>query len=155
MIPTVLDANVVISGTILSLGASAAILRAWRADLFDVVTCPQLLEEIAEKLALPRIQRKYGISDAEIISLLLYFGQAAHLVPAVAEVKPPPPDPDDTMLFAAAIEANAAYIVTGDKPVLGFNWDGPAKVVSPKRFWEVELPAHVDPARLKQLANPS
>jgi predicted nucleic acid-binding protein len=51
----VVDANVVISGTIAPRGAPAAILDAWHADYFEVVVCPALLDEIAEKLRLPRI----------------------------------------------------------------------------------------------------
>ncbi len=43
MIRAVLDANVIISGSIAPLGASAAILLAWRAEYFEVVTCPAIL----------------------------------------------------------------------------------------------------------------
>src|SRR5262245_36114799 len=111
MIRAVLDANVVISGTIAPLGASAAILDAWRAEYFEVVTCPALLVEIAEKLRLPRIRKKYSIADKDVVHLLQHFSQAAYLVPGVATVAGSLPDPDDAMLFSAAQEADANYIV--------------------------------------------
>jgi len=139
-IRTVLDANIIISGTIAPLGTSAAILDAWLAEYLEIVTCPALLNEIAEKLRLPRIRKRYPISDTDVLNLLLRFGQSAQLVPGVAPVNPPPPDPDDTMLFSAAIESAADYIITGDRALLEFPWTGPGKVVSPRQFWEQEFP---------------
>ena len=50
-----------------------------------------------------------------------------------------PPDPDDTMLFAAAIESQADYIVTGDKLLQRFNWTGQGKVISPRDFCDQVL----------------
>ncbi|HKI35461.1 MAG TPA: putative toxin-antitoxin system toxin component, PIN family [Gemmataceae bacterium] len=135
----IVDANVVISGTIAPHGAPAAILNAWRADSFEVVVCPALLAEIAEKLRLPRIRDKYHISEEDVLRLLARFSQAAILVPGQASIKPPPPDPDDTMLFSAAVEATADFIVTGDKALLSFAWGGPGNVVSPRQFWLEEL----------------
>ena len=38
------------------------------------------------------------------------------------------------MLFAAAIESQADYIVTGDKLLQRFNWTGQGKVISPRDF---------------------
>jgi uncharacterized protein len=134
----VVDANVVISGTIAPRGAPAAILDAWQADYFQVVTCPAVLEEIAEKLRSARIRDKYHISEDDVVRLLTRFAQAAILVPGQAPINPPPPDPDDTMLFAAAVEATADFIITGDKVLLSFAWGGPGRVVSPRQFWEQE-----------------
>ncbi len=136
MIRAVLDTNVIISGTISPRGKPAAILDAWHAEYLEVVACPALIEEISEKLRLPRIRDKYSVGEAEINRLLLRFSEVARLVPGQAPVVPPPPDPDDTMLFAAAVEAEADYIVTGDKVLFDFVWNGPGKVVNPPQFWE-------------------
>src|SRR5262249_2872260 len=143
MIRVVLDANVVISGRIAPLGHSAAILQAWRAEYFEVVTCPAIIAEISEKLHLPRIRKKYPISDDDVVNLLLRFSQAAYLVPGVAAVAPGPPDPKDAMLFSAAMESDADFIVTGDKRLLNFTWPGKARLVSPRQFWRDELPQEV------------
>jgi putative PIN family toxin of toxin-antitoxin system len=139
MTRVVLDANVVISGLVAPLGAPAAILDAWYAEYLEPVVCPGLLEEIAEKLRLPRIRDKYQISEDEVVRLLTRFSQAAILVPGLAPVTPPP-DPDDTMLFAAATESAAEFIITGDKVLLTYAWGGPGKVISPKQFWVEEFP---------------
>lgn len=139
MIRAVLDANIVISGTIAPRGFSAAILDAWRAGRLEVVMCPGLLDEIAEKLRLPRIRSRYPVTDEQVATLLGEFGQAAILVPGLADVNPAPPDPDDIMLFAAAIESGAHYIVTGDAALLAFTWPGPSRAVTPRDFWQQEL----------------
>src|SRR5438067_955099 len=107
MIRAVLDANVVISGMIAPLGISASILQAWRAGKFEVATCPDILEEVFEKLRLPRIRKKYRIRDEDIDDLLLLFGEASLLMPGNTPFLPLPPDPDDLMVFAAAIESQA------------------------------------------------
>jgi putative PIN family toxin of toxin-antitoxin system len=139
MISAVLDANVVISGTIAPHGFSARILDAWRSEYIDVVTCPALIREIDEKLRLPRIRKKYAITDDVIADLLLQFSEAARLVPGLRQVDVPLPDPDDAMLFSAALESAADYIVTGDKPLLAFDWKAGCPIVSPRQFWEVAL----------------
>jgi putative PIN family toxin of toxin-antitoxin system len=118
-------------------------LEAWRADYFEVVTCPAILTEISEKLHLPRIRKKYPIGDEDVVNLLLRFSQAAYLVPGLARVAPAPPDPKDTMLFAAAIESDADFVVTGDKPLLNFAWPGKARIVSPAQFYREELPQEI------------
>lgn len=143
MIRAVLDANVVISGSIAPLGFSAAILLAWPGEYFEVVTCPSLLAEVDEKLHLPRIRKKYSIRDEDVTNLLLHFSRAAHLVPGLALADPPPPDRKDSILFSAASESDADYIVTGDKPLLSFVWNGRARIVSPRQFWQEELPRDV------------
>jgi putative PIN family toxin of toxin-antitoxin system len=135
----VLDANVIISGTIAPQGASAAILDAWRIGRIDVITCPAILQEIGEKLRLPRIGGKYGISESQVDALLQAFAESAELVPGTCNVEPLPPDLDDTMLFAAALEANAEYIITGDAALLAFPWPGGTQVISPREFYENEL----------------
>ncbi len=143
MIRSVIDANVIISGTIAPLGTSAVILQAWRAEYFELVTCPSILEEVAEKLRLPRIRDKYHVREEDVVALLLRISQTASCVPGLAPVSPAPPDPDDTMVFSAALESKADCIVTGDKLLLGFAWPGPGEVVSPRQFWEQELPSRL------------
>lgn len=135
----VLDSNVIISGTIAPRGASAAILDAWRSGRIDVITCPDVLREVSDKHRLPRISHKYGISDGEVDALLRALADSALLVPGTAFIDPTPPDPDDIMLFAPAIEANADYIITGDAALLAFSWPGNGRVISPREFPEVEL----------------
>lgn len=139
MTRAVLDANVFISGTVSAKGFCAAILDAWRGDRFEMVTCPAIIQDIGEKLRLPRIQKKYHISEEHIGGLLSQLAETSLMMPGLADVSPEPPDPDDVPVFAAAIESRATYVVTGDKPLLSFDWKGPFRVVTPREFWEAEL----------------
>jgi putative PIN family toxin of toxin-antitoxin system len=144
MITVVLDANVIISGIIAPRGASAAILDAWRQGYIEVVTCPGLIGEVAEKLALPRIREKYGLADGDIQSIVIRLSQAARVVPGQIAVSPAPPDPDDSMVVAAALEGNAQFIVTGDKGLLKFGASSPCPTVSPRQFAQESLPRSGD-----------
>lgn len=139
MTRVVLDTNVVISGTIAPRGTSAAILDAWRNGELEVVTCPDVLMEINEKLRLPRIRNKYQLDEEQVSQLIRELGEASIFVPGAAAVNPAPPDPDDVMLFASAIESEAGYIVTGDSALLTFSWPGVARVISPREFWELHV----------------
>jgi putative PIN family toxin of toxin-antitoxin system len=137
MIRAVLDANVVISGMISSRGPSAAVLDAWRSGRIEVVTCSAVLVEVLEKLALPRIQRKYRVTPDDVLTLTRQLRSSARWVAGTTLVSPMPPDPDDTMLFAAAVESDAEWIVTGDKGLLVWTWPGHARIVSPRTFVEM------------------
>jgi predicted nucleic acid-binding protein len=99
-----------------------------------------LIDEVAEKLALPRIRAKYALTDTEVQSLIVRLSQAAYLVPGQIAVIPEPPDRDDTKAIAAAVEAAAQYVVTGDKALLGFSAQSPCPIVTPRHFWDESLP---------------
>jgi predicted nucleic acid-binding protein len=71
--------------------------------------------------------------------LILDLGEACIFVPGAATVNPAPPDPDDAMLFASAIESEADFIVTGDSALLTFSWPGVTKVVRPRELWELHV----------------
>ena len=127
----------------------AAILDAWRASTLEVVYCPALLAEIEGKLRPAANQRKVFDQRTGGVDYRARFAESAQLVPGLAAVEPTPPDPNDTMLFAAAIESQADYIVTGDKPLQKFNWTGQGKVISPRDFYHQVLQS--DKARLRYL----
>ncbi len=44
------------------------------------------------------------------------------------------------MVVSAAVEANARYVVTGDRGLLEFATQSPCPIVSPRQFWEEILP---------------
>lgn len=135
----VLDTNVIISGTIASQGSPARILDAWRDGRIDVITCPKIVAEVAEKLRLPRISERYRLSIRQIDELVDLLSTAAELVPGTEPVSPAPPDPDDTMLFAATLESDAEWIVTGDAKLHTFGWPGPGRVIAPREFCDTIL----------------
>lgn len=62
----VVDTNVWVSALINPSGAPAEVLTAYRAGAFTLVTSEEMLAEVGEVLARPRIARKYGIEAADI-----------------------------------------------------------------------------------------
>jgi putative PIN family toxin of toxin-antitoxin system len=81
-----------------------------RAGEVQVVTCPELIEELAEKLE----SRLHFSADqvAESIADYLGFLQVIR-IPKVLMVVPR--DPEDNMVLECAIQGGAQYIVSGDK----------------------------------------
>src|SRR5437660_1452119 len=118
MIRALLDANIVISANIAPKGAPAAILKAWRAEYLEVISCPALVAEIERKLHEPRILKRTAFQNGDVAKFVAEYSQTSVMVPGTAPVPRLPPDPNDTMLFAAAIESQPDYIVTGDKALL-------------------------------------
>jgi uncharacterized protein len=139
MLRVVIDTNVLISGVIAPKGASARILDAWRAADIEVVMCPDILRELDEMLRLPRLRNKYALTDEFVSHLILQLGRSTLLVSGTTPVTSPPPDPDDRMLFSAAMESAADFIVTGDVALLEHSWPGTAQVISPRSLCEQHL----------------
>src|SRR2546430_10364049 len=54
----VLDTNVLVSALIQPLGPSGEVLRAWGAGDVELVLCPELLSELAEVLARPKLRSR-------------------------------------------------------------------------------------------------
>jgi len=127
----VLDTNLIVSHIWGSPNA-ATIMQAIRdrANLVPVVSL-EMLQELKETLAKPKIEKKVGkdIASEFAKELMVY---AKYIEPRkkvdVCE------DPDDNMLFECAAEAGAEYIISGDKAVLAVKEYLGTKVVSPQEF---------------------
>lgn len=65
-----IDTNVWISALLNPTGHPARVIEAWRTGRFTVLTSPGLLDELADVLSRPRLQRKYDL-NIEIISAYL------------------------------------------------------------------------------------
>src|SRR5687767_11366958 len=109
----VLDTNVIVSAFLSPLGHSGQILAAWRNQEFELVLSQEILNEYAETLAYPKINSRLGFSPAEIDEITQGLQAAAVFLPEVEiEVSVVAADPDDNILFAAAIEGQAQFIVS-------------------------------------------
>jgi putative PIN family toxin of toxin-antitoxin system len=108
----VFDTNILFSATAWRGNPFQCVERA-RAGEVQGVTCPELMEELAEKLEL-----KLSFSSEQAVETLAdYLGflrmvSIPKLLVAVAR------DPDDNMVLECAVEGKAQYIVTGDKDLL-------------------------------------
>lgn len=134
MIKAVLDTNVLVSGLISPKGAPARLVNAWRERKFEVVISAAILEELAEVLKRDKIRRHYERVDKDLSSKYVAgFRRFATLVPGKVEVKGVCPDPDDDK-FAAAVEAGADYVVSGNEHLLGLREYQGVKMLKPAEF---------------------
>lgn len=129
----VLDPNV-LTASLLSLeGTPAKIVLEWVHGAFDLLVSPQLLGELEETLAYPRIQKRVAKEDAEnFIALLKLSGTPADDPPDAPSIRSRDPK-DDYLLALAAKES--AVLVTGDKDLLDLN--GALPIYTPKQFLDL------------------
>lgn len=108
-----LDTNVWISALLNPHGPPARLKDAWLQEKFEVVVVLPLLAEIGEVLRRPRIKRKYGIREEEIVRYLRLIAARSALVPVAGQITVCR-DPDDNFILEAAVTGKATFIVTRD-----------------------------------------
>ena len=130
-IVVILDTNLIVSHIWGSPNA-ALIMQAVRdvAGLVPVISL-EMLQELKETLAKPKIEKKIskGIAAEYIKELMVY---AKYVEPRIKVSACD--DPDDNMLFECAVEARADYIISGDKAVLAVKEYEGTKVITPQDF---------------------
>jgi putative PIN family toxin of toxin-antitoxin system len=137
----VLDTNVIISAIIGHDAAPRAILEACRRGELDLVLSKPQINEIGRVLHKPKLRTLHGMNDEDISQYLKFLGSLAELVPGTAPVEVSP-DATDDYLFASAIEAKAAYLVSGDdKHVLVIKEYQGVQTISPTAFVTQNLSA--------------
>ena len=126
----VFDTNVVVSASFW-LGAPYDSLAAWAKGRCEAVVSPALLaeyDETTEELRLKYPQRA-PVEWARVLT------ESAELVFPLERATGATPDPADEMVLECALEAEADYIVTGDKkhllPLGDFRG---IKIISPADF---------------------
>lgn len=105
----VFDTNVLFSA-IGWKGAPFRCLELARTGLFDSITCPEILEELAEKLA-AKLGMPPDMVD-EAVADLLTFHRIVAISGALQVVVA---DPDDDKIVECAVVGLASHIVSGDR----------------------------------------
>ncbi len=114
MIRAVVDANVLVSGAIVTHGASAFIEEAIKRRQFLFITCRRNLHETYRVLGYRRVRRKYRVRDRDRKRLLGRLAFIGEFVEPIGEVQICR-DPTDDYLIEAAILGRATHLVTGDE----------------------------------------
>lgn len=129
----VLDTNVIISATLIQGGNEDQILRAWERGAFELVLSPQILDKMARALFYERLRKFRWMSEEEILTLLQSLAGESLLVSGKASVRASR-DPEDDKFLAAAVEALADYVVSGDKDLLDLKAYKGARIITPAQF---------------------
>lgn len=114
MIRAVVDANVLISGAIVTHGDSAFIVDAIKHRQFLFVTCRRNLHETYRVLGYRRVRRKYRVSERDrkrLVGRLAFIGRFVEPTGEVQICR----DPTDDYLVEMALLGRATHLVTGDE----------------------------------------
>jgi putative PIN family toxin of toxin-antitoxin system len=136
MIWAVIDINVLVSSILGPLGFSRQIILAWEAGRFTAVSSEGMITTLEEKLALPRISKRYNLrslDDIEWVRGLLRTQTELILVPT-DEVRPVMGDPEDDLVLATGRLAQAHYLVTGDRGLLDLDHYEGMQILRPRDF---------------------
>lgn len=109
----VVDTNVWISGLINPDGTPGRLIGAAADGRIDPVVSWELVRELFDVLARPRI-RRLRIEEQDIDDLVAAFGQLLPEIVVQVEIR----DPDDAAVVAAALAGKVDAIVTGDRDFL-------------------------------------
>ena len=133
-----LDVNVLVSSVIAAQGIPRRIFSAWVLGRYPLITSAAIIAEVAEKLTLPRIARRYGVTpdivDATVV--LLQTRASVVIIPA-EERRVVTGDPEDDDVLATGRLGAADYLVTGDRGLLALARHGDMAIVSPRQFLEI------------------
>src|SRR5712691_6970760 len=113
---TVIDSTVLVSAFLTEGGVSAELLRYAREGVFLVFLSEDILTETQHTLAYSRIRERYDYTDEDVADFLNRIRVAANLVTELPHVTVVTRDPNDDMVIATAVRAQAA--VTRDKDLL-------------------------------------
>jgi putative PIN family toxin of toxin-antitoxin system len=125
-----LDTNVLVSG-FATRGLSADVVRLLLAD-HELLTGEVVLEETRRVLT-----EKFGVAKEKANQIERLLRQR-HVEP-VPDSEPPVEvrDPDDEIVLASAIAAEAEILITGDKDLLDVAGRVDVlRVMTPRTFWE-------------------
>jgi len=133
MTRAVIDTNIFLRAVIKPQGTVAPILVRLEEGKFVLIYSQQLLDELVEKLELPRIRLKYNLGAEDIERLLTLIIRLGERVEPDRKVNISR-DPDDDMFIEVALAGKANYIVTGDDDLLVLEQFEEIKFIRPGEF---------------------
>ncbi len=129
----VVDTNILVRALIKPLGPVGPVLHHLRQAHFTILHSPPLLTELVDVLNRPRIKTKYGLSEADIrtvLALILLRGESISPNVRITACR----DPQDDKFLEVAVTGRADLIVSGDDDLLVLNpYDG-IPIVTPRPF---------------------
>ena len=126
MIRAVLDTNVVVSALLFD-GPASHLVDAWSSKRFRFLLSKEILDEYIRVLSYP----KFHLTEDEIKRILAEvifpFAIPLKVRPILPVIKE---DPSDDMFLALAQSGRSAFLVSGDRHLLGLGQFGRTKIVS-------------------------
>ena len=135
MLKVVLDTNIYVSALIKRGGKPDQILRL--VERYRLFCAEAILEEVQRALNYPRIKRKYKLKEKEIAEHIRYIRSIATVYRSLPKVEVIEEDPEDNIILACAVEAQADYIVSGDEHLKGLETYRGIEIVPPAEFLDI------------------
>jgi uncharacterized protein len=136
MIRVVLDANTLASGAVAQAGTTLAeITDRWMNEEYEVLLPKEILPELQHTCASPYFTARLSVKERT--DYLTLVQQLAHIIPTTARVRGIATHPEDDVILATAVSAQAHYLVTGDRKLQRLGAYKDVKILSPSAFLEV------------------
>jgi putative PIN family toxin of toxin-antitoxin system len=129
----VVDTNILVRALIRPQGTVGPVLWRLRLGDYTLLYGPPLLEELVDVLNRPRLRRKYGLTGADIrtvVALLLLRGEAVTATNRITACR----DPKDNKFLEVAVAGKADVIVSGDEDLLALHPFRDIPIVMPGQF---------------------
>lgn len=137
MLRAVLDANVYVSAYVRPEGPPGQIIeRFLRGAAFEVVLSAEIVEEVLQALAYPKV-RKNARTKVEPELWFEDILVLAQLISGKYEVFGVSEDQDDDKYVAAAIEGRATFVVSGDPDLLKVGEHQGVRIITPRAFLDL------------------
>jgi putative PIN family toxin of toxin-antitoxin system len=130
-ISAVFDTNILFSATGWRGNPFQCVERA-RVGQIQAVTCPELIQELAEKLEL-----RLHFSAEQVTETLADYLGFLRIVQIPKVLRAVPRDPEDNMVLECAIEGQTQYIVSGDNDLLELKEFRGIRIVRASEFLKI------------------
>lgn len=134
MIRAVLDSNIIISALLIQGGLPWRVLAAAYVAAFRCFSSDAIVTEVFATLDSRRVRRKYLIDPIEISRLRRFLESTPVRIPITVTVQGVATHPEDDLILATAVSAQAAYLVTGDRQLLALGQHQGVQIVTPRQF---------------------
>lgn len=125
----ILDSNVLIAA-VAGRGLCESLLELCLEE-HDLVLSEELLEEVHRNLV-----KKIRLPDAVVLDFCRLLRSNAIMAVPTTVAPDACRDPKDLHLLGLSESAQAQFLVTGDKDLVESGWQGTAKIIAPRQFWE-------------------
>lgn len=141
MLKVVIDTNIFVSGVLVEGGNPSIVLKAWkRAQKYQLFITEEIIQEIL------KVMHRLNVNADIIVDWDKAMRKNAISVAPTRKIEAIKEDPSDNKFLECAIEAQADYIVTGDKHLKRLNEFQGIKIVDARKFLDIL-------ARHKELLN--
>ncbi len=128
----VIDSTVLVSAFLTPGGVSAQLLHSAKEGVFLVSLSKAILTAIQYTLAYPHICRHYRYTDEDVADFLNRLRVAAQLATDLPQIAVVIRDPNDDMVIAAALQAQASSMVTRDLDLLSLQTYEDITIMTPE-----------------------